>query len=187
MSEGHPTALVLLAEGAEEMETTITVDVLRRAEVATTVAGVEGRDAVRCSRAVRLVPDVGVDEVRGGFDVLALPGGRGGAERLAASPTVGELLRGQWRAGRLVAAICAAPSALVEHGIAPGAAMTCHPSVHEVVAAHGQHRDEPVVEDGPLITSQGPGTAFEFALAVVARLRGPEAANALRGPMRLGR
>lgn len=180
-----PRALVILAEGAEEMETTIIVDVLRRAEVDVVLAGLDGPAPVRCSRGVLLVPDAALSDVTGDVDALVLPGGKGGAERLAASPAVGERLRAQAAAGRLVAALCAAPVALAAHGLFAGRRMTCHPSVYDIVTAHGQLAAGPVVDDGQLVTSQGPGTAFLFALRLVERLRGPDVAARVRAPMML--
>lgn len=181
-----PRALVILAEGAEEMEATIVIDVLRRAEVEVVVAGLDGLEPVRCSRGVRLVPDAALASLGGGgFDVVVLPGGKGGADRLACSAAVGERLRAQAEAGRVVAAICAAPIALAAHGLFKGKRMACHPSVNDVVAAHGELVASPVVEDGQLVTSQGPGTAFAFALALVTRLRGAEVAAKVRAPMML--
>lgn len=185
MTSSTPRGLVLLAEGAEEMETTITVDVLRRGEVEVVLAGLEGADPVTCSRGVRLVPDRALSEVEGEFDVIALPGGAGGAERLAEAAAVGRLLRAQEAAGRTIAAICAAPIALVAHGVCAGRRLTSHPSVRERVASHGIYVEDPVVEDGPLVTSRGPGTAFAFALALVRRLSGSERAAAVRQPMML--
>jgi protein DJ-1 len=185
MSRNDPRALVLLAEGAEEMEATIAVDVLRRAQIEVVLAGVAGAEPVRCSRGVRIVPDVALADAAGPFDVVVLPGGKGGADRLAESPAVGEVLRAQAAAGGLVAAICAAPIALAAHGVLAGLRMACHPSVNDTVAAHGRLTHAPVVEDGPLVTSQGPGTAFVFALAIVARLCGPEVAAKVRAPMML--
>ncbi|WP_234022795.1 DJ-1 family glyoxalase III [Sorangium cellulosum] len=180
-----PRALVILAEGAEEMETTIVVDVLRRAEVEVVLAGLDGPGPVRCSRGVRLVPDVELAAATGDFDVVVLPGGKGGADRLAAAPAVGERLRAQAQAGRAVAAICAAPIALAAHGLFQGRKMACHPSVNDVVSAHGELVARPVVEDGQLVTSQGPGTAMAFALALVARLRGDDVVAKVRAPMML--
>lgn len=180
-----PRALVLLAEGAEEMEATIAVDVLRRAEIDVTLAGLDGDGAVQCSRGLRVLPDTSLAEVEGPFDVIVLPGGKGGAERLAGSAAVGEVLRAQVEAGRAVAAICAAPIALRTHGVFEGSRMTCHPSVNEVVGGHGRLTPGAVVIDGQLITSQGPGTAFLFALAIVERLRGADVAEKVRGPMLL--
>lgn len=167
------------------MEVTIAVDVLRRAEVDVVLAGLDGAEPVRCSRGLRVLPDAALSEARGTFDVIVLPGGKGGADRIAGSAAVGDLLRAQAAAGRLVAAICAAPIALRAHGVFAGSRMTCHPSVNDVVAAHGRLVESPVVTDGQLLTSQGPGTAFLFALALVERLRGAETAAKVRGPMML--
>lgn len=165
---------------------TITVDVLRRGDIEVVLAGLEGPDPVTCSRGVRLVPDRALADVEGEFDVVALPGGAGGARRLAEAPAVGRLLRAHEAAGRTIAAICAAPIALAAHGVCAGRRFTSHPSVRDQVASHGVYVEEPVVEDGPLVTSRGPGTAFAFALALVARLRGSESAEAVRRPMMLG-
>ncbi|MCB9636532.1 MAG: DJ-1/PfpI family protein, partial [Sandaracinus sp.] len=96
-----PTALVLLAEGAEEMEVVILVDVLRRGGIEVTLAGLDGPEPVRCSRGVLLTPDVGLADAPADPDVLVLPGGAGGAERLAASEEVGTRLRARQETGRL--------------------------------------------------------------------------------------
>lgn len=183
MGNKKPRALVFLAEGAEEMELVIVVDVLRRAGVDVVVAGVSGAEPALCSRGVRVVPDIALDDVEGMFDAVVLPGGKGGASQLAASPAVGHWLRSQASAGRTVAAICAAPIALRAHGVFPGRRMTCHPSVDEIVAAHGILTEGAVVVDGVLMTSQGPGTAFPFALALVERLCGRAVADEVRAPM----
>jgi len=82
MSE-KPSALVFLAPGAEEMEAVISIDVLRRGGIDVTVAGVSGPDPVRCSRGVVITPDVALDDVDGEYDVLVLPGGAQGAQKLA--------------------------------------------------------------------------------------------------------
>ncbi|MGM0575596.1 MAG: DJ-1 family glyoxalase III [Myxococcota bacterium] len=178
-----PRALVLLAEGAEEMEAIIAVDVLRRGEVQVTVAGVDGAAPVTCSRGVRIVPDAALADVDGTFDAIVLPGGGGGAERLAGSEAVGRILTAQAEREGLIGAICAGPKALVAHGIGRGRKMTCHPSAEAVVSDHADLAPGPVVRDGFLVTSRGPGTAFEFALALVERLQGDDRARSLRGPM----
>jgi protein DJ-1 len=183
MTASTPRVLVLLAEGAEEMEVTIIVDVLRRGGIEVVLAGVGGADPVTCSRGVRIMPDRALADTRGLFDMVVLPGGMGGTERLCASEDVGRVLAEQQAAGRAIAAICAAPMALVRHSVGAGRALTSHPSVRAEVAAHGRYREDVVVEDGNLVTSRGPGTAFEFALALVAKLVGERAADGLRGPM----
>ena len=178
-----PRVLVLLADGSEEMEVTIIVDILRRGGVDVVLAGLEGPDPVTCSRGLRILPDLGVSDVEGSFEMIVLPGGAEGTERFCGSLDLGRLLAEQEQQGGWIAAVCAAPKALVTHGIGGGKAMTSHPSVQDVVAAHGVLSQEPVVCADKLITSQGPGTAFEFALALVAQLRGQEVADGLRGPM----
>lgn len=178
-------ALVILATGAEEMEATITVDVLRRGGVDVVLAGLDGEAPVKCSRGVHIVPDAALSATKGPFDVIVLPGGLEGARRLAESPLVGELLRAQEAAGRTTAAICAAPIALAKHAVYAGHRLTSYPSVHDVVSAHGELVLAPVVIDRNLVTSQGPGTAFAFALALVERLTGEETADNVRKGMLL--
>lgn len=183
MSVNDKTALVILAAGAEEMELTIVVDVLRRAGVKVTVAGLSGSSPVTCSRGVRILPDVALGDVAGSFDAVVLPGGARGAENLASSPLVGRHLKAQWQRGRVVAAICAAPLALARHEIGLGETITCHPTAGSSLADYYVLSTDRVVESGALITSQGPGTSFEFALALVRRLRGPEVERQVAGPL----
>ncbi|KAL8587336.1 hypothetical protein ACOMHN_045583 [Nucella lapillus] len=179
------TALVLLAEGAEEMETVITVDVLRRGGVEVTLAGLTGKGAVKCSRNVHIVPDESLEKVQGKeFDALILPGGGGGANKLAECKKVGELLKKQMERGALVAAICAAPKALAAHGIAKGKKVTSYPSFEKEMHDYTYLQD-PVVQDGNLITSRGPGTCFEFALKIVEYLVNQDKAKSLVEPMLL--
>lgn len=178
-----PRVLILLAEGAEEMEVVITTDVLRRAGLDVQLAGLRDGKPVRCSRGVQLVPDLALAAATGDYDAIVVPGGGGGAERLAHDPEVGKRLRAQEERRGWIAAICAGPTALVAHGVGKGRRFTCHPSAERVVAGHGRVSHDPVVVDGNLITSRGPGTAFEFALAIAAALVGRERADSLREPM----
>ncbi|CAN8016963.1 unnamed protein product [Ixodes persulcatus] len=180
------TALLILAEGAEEMEAIISADVLRRAGIDVTIAGLTGTSPVKCSRDVVVVPDKSLDEAvkQSPYDVVVLPGGLKGSESLAASATVGKILKDQEKSGRLVAAICAAPIALKSHGVGCGKQITSHPSKKDEVAAGDyKYSESRVVVDGQLITSRGPGTAFEFALAIVEKLENKQAADKLISPM----
>ncbi|XP_053967682.1 protein dj-1beta [Anastrepha ludens] len=160
------TALVILAPGSEEMEFVVAADVLRRAGVKVTVAGLLGADAVKCSRDVCIVPDTSLEIAKGGiFDAIVLPGGLGGAKAMSENAVLGALLKEQEAAGRIVAAICAAPTALVAHGICCGKSLTSYPSVKDKLKGSYKYVDnEKVVQDGNLITSRGPGTAFDFGL-----------------------
>jgi len=158
--------LVPLAPGFEEIEAVTVIDLLRRADVEVVVAGVE-RGPIAGSRGVRLLPDASLDDVAGAsFDLVVLPGGRGGTDRLIADSRVHALLRDQVRGGRLVAAICAAPEVLHRAGLLEGRQVTSHPS--------SRYREDRVVRDGSIITSRAPGTAMEFAFTLVELLCGKE-------------
>ncbi|KAL4221027.1 Protein deglycase DJ-1zDJ-1 [Mactra antiquata] len=180
-----PSALVILSEGAEEMETVISIDVLRRANIDVTVAGLTGTEPVLCSRNVKIVPDTSLGEVvKQSYDVVVCPGGAKGAQNLCESAEVGKLLKDQFDGKRVVAAVCAAPTALASHKICSGMKVTSHPSVKDkMVSAGYKYSEDRVVEDGNLITSRGPGTTFEFALKIVEKLVGAEKAESLIGPM----
>lgn len=180
-------ALVLLAEGAEEIETSVAVDVLRRAEFEVVLAGLTGMEPVRCSRRMSIVPDTSLDRAKttGSFDVIVLPGGAKGAERLASSAEVGALLKAQDASGRWIAAICAAPTALVQHGVGRGRRFTSHPGVKAQIEPHGDYREDPVVIDGNIITSRGPGTSFLFAFAIIEALAGRELVQRVASGMML--
>ncbi|KAK7496747.1 hypothetical protein BaRGS_00011956 [Batillaria attramentaria] len=181
-----PSALVLLAEGAEEMETVITVDVLRRGGVDVTLAGVAGGSPVKCSRNVSIVPDASLDAAlsKGPYDAVVCPGGGGGAKILSESEAVGKVLKDQESKGGIVAAVCAGPTALLSHGVGKGKKVTSYPSVGDKMKKGGYtYSEDRVVQDGKIITSRGPGTCFEFALKIVEALAGKEKAASLVDPM----
>lgn len=180
-------AVVILSEGAEEMETVIPVDVMRRAGIEVTVAGLTGKEPVKCSRNVVICPDASLEEARkqGPYDVVLLPGGMPGAKNLAESPVVGEVLKEQDGRKGLIAAICAGPTALLAHGIGFGSTVTTHPGMKDKMMAgeHYKYSEARVQKDGHYITSRGPGTSFEFALSIVEELLGAEEAAKVRAPM----
>lgn len=177
-----PTVLVPFADGVEEMEAVIIVDVLRRAGCTVITAGLK-TSTVTASRKVglvadRLLADVAIDTI----DALVLPGGAAGTAALRADPRVVDAARRLFSGGKLVAAICAAPLVLQDADLLAGRRFTSHPSVREQFR-QGFRVEDRLVEEGNLITSQGPGTAFEFALAVAARLMGKPTAAAVAAAM----
>jgi protein deglycase len=169
------------ADGLEEMEAVILVDLFRRAGWTVVAAGLNGMEPVHGSRKVRLLPDAAWDAVDPmAFDLLALPGGGRGAETLAQHAGVQEAIRWFDRAARPLAAVCAAPLALAAAGILRGRRATCYPDLAPRLRAVGaDYVDQPVVHDGHLVTSQGPGTCFAFALALIAKHEGERRAGAL--------
>jgi len=179
------TALVIITDGSEEIEAVVTIDVLRRAGVKALVAVLEvSGGIVTCSRDVKLAGDVSFQESlsAGPYDAVVLPGGMPGAKTFAASEGVKKLLVEQYNAGRIVAAICASPAlVLPAAGIAEGKRVTCYPSLESNFGDKYTYvADEKVVIDGNLITSQGPGTAFDFALELTGALVGQEKSKEVR-------
>jgi 4-methyl-5(b-hydroxyethyl)-thiazole monophosphate biosynthesis len=171
------SALVFLAPGFEEIEAVTVIDVLRRAEIETTVAGLTTNPIV-ASRQTRHLADIHLADVDPSrdFEIVILPGGVEGAKNLAASPLVREWLFRQRERGRWVGAICAAPTALRTHGwLADGCKICAHPSVQSQFASGQIQAGRRVVVDGKLITSVAAGSAMEFAFEIVRQLRGPEA------------
>ncbi|MCU0331278.1 MAG: DJ-1/PfpI family protein [Candidatus Kapabacteria bacterium] len=173
--------LVPIANGSEEMEAVIIVDMLRRAGVGVTLAG--DADIVTCSRGVRIIPDVVLEDLEDdtNFDAIILPGGAQGVSNLAANGQLESMVRRHRAAGRLTAAICAAPTILHDWQLLPSSAtVTGHPSVQHVLDAYTFSFDR-VVEDGQVITSRGAGTAFEFSLALIRRLMDTTIARRIAG------
>lgn len=165
--------LVPLAQGCEELEAVTIIDLLRRADIEVVTAGLDG-EAVRASRGVILVPDTDLDNaLQRDYDMVVLPGGAGGADNLNADDRIGELLKTMANSGKFTAAICAAPKVLAASGILAGKQATCYPGhIHPDNPHQIKLTAEPVVIDGKIITSRGPGTAMDFALNLIELLIG---------------
>ncbi|WP_252272601.1 DJ-1 family glyoxalase III [Pseudomonas subflava] len=166
-------ALIAVADGVEDIETVTLIDVLRRAEVEVVVASVENRRMFTCARGTRVTADAMlVDVLAQDFDLIVLPGGMPGAQHLAEHEPLADKVRQQARAGKLFAALCAAPAlALQAYGVLRQRRMTCYPAFSDRLSGC-TFVDQPVVVDGNCITSQGPATALEFALTLVEQLAG---------------
>jgi 4-methyl-5(b-hydroxyethyl)-thiazole monophosphate biosynthesis len=165
--------LVPLADGCEELEAVTIIDLLRRAGVEVVTAGL-GEGVVRASRGVLLLPDTTLDVALGDdYDMVVLPGGMPGATHLKEDARILDLLKKMAAAGKYTAAICAAPMVLAEAGVLAGRQATSYPGFLDGLA-DVTLRSEAVVQDGTVLTSRGPGTAIDFALALVEVLAGSE-------------
>ena len=163
-------AVVVLAEGFEEIEAVTPVDVLRRAGVDVVVAGL-GRKKVTGSHGITLTADIRVKEIPDDIDALILPGGLPGAENLAACDALTTLIQTMNANGKIVAAICASPAyVLAPAGVLDGRKATCYPGCEDRFPETTSHFEDNVVRDGNIITSRGPGTALEFSLKLVQAL-----------------
>ncbi|ROV62279.1 DJ-1 family protein [Vibrio ponticus] len=180
--------LVPIATGTEEMEAVTIIDMMVRAGYEVVVASAEsdGGLTMKASRGVTLSADCRlVDIADDEFDAVILPGGVGGSEAFRDSTVLVEIVRQQMYEGKLVAAICAAPAlVLAHHNLYPDALMTCHPSFESHISAKNW-RVKRVTYDvnHNLLTSQGPGTALEFAMEVIIRLSGKAHAWTVAEPM----
>lgn len=165
--------LVPLAHGCEELEAVTVIDLLRRAEIDVTTAGLTA-GAVTASRGTVLLPDTTLDAVVGeAFDMIVLPGGLPGARYLEEDARLRAMLLRQQAAGRFLAAICAAPRVLAAAGLLDGRRATCYPGAIDPAAFPlVQLTAAPVMLDGTLITGRGPGTALDFALQLIESLAG---------------
>lgn len=164
-------AFVFLATGFEEMEALGTVDVLRRAGIQTTTVSISDEKKVVGAHQVPVEADALLSEVAlEGAAALVLPGGMPGATNLNASTVLKEALLQQYREGRIVAAICAAPLVLGGLGLLKGRKATCYPGFEDHLIG-ATATGETAVVDGNVITGKGPGLVYDFALAIVAAIR----------------
>ncbi|MFO7716328.1 DJ-1 family glyoxalase III [Desulfosarcina sp.] len=180
----HKTVLVPVADGTEELEAVAIIDVLRRAGATVTVASVTGNRRITASRGVVIVADALIEAcLKMDFDLVVLPGGVPGAEHLRDSAELIGILKRQRDKVGLYAAICASPAVVLEyHGLLAGRQATCHPGFADRLTTKDRI-EERVVVDGNCLTSRGPGTAVEFALALVERLYGKDKREAVAAPM----
>jgi 4-methyl-5(b-hydroxyethyl)-thiazole monophosphate biosynthesis len=164
--------LIPLAPGCEELEAVTVIDILRRAGIEVTTAGLAA-GPVRASRGTVLLPDTTLDEaLRRDYDMMVLPGGMPGSEHLKNDVRVIGLLKKMAAAGNYVAAICAAPMALHAAGVLSGKRATSFPGVLDRMPGTHIYSSDAVVIDGKVVTSRGPGTAMDFALVLVELLAG---------------
>ena len=183
----NKTALVPIAEGSDEIELVTIVDVLRRAGVEVTVASANSDQnlQVTASRGMKITADMMLDDCADNhYDLIAVPGGLPGAEHLGEHPILDLMLRDQAEQGKLFGAICAAPAlVLASKGLLLDKTATSHPSFQKSLEAKVVDGAARVVVDGNCITSQGPGTALDFALELVEQLCGLVKREEVSSPM----
>jgi protein deglycase len=169
-------ALIILAEGFEEIEAITPIDLLRRAHISVSVLGlnstlVTGSHGIAISTEGILTPSTSL------CDALILPGGPG-HKHLLTSGLVLDYIKRMFTANNLCAAICAAPVVFAKAGILSGKKATCFPGMENQLAG-ALYTNLPVVSDGNVITSKGAGTAVPFSLEVISYLAGKESAQSI--------
>ncbi|MDR1911903.1 MAG: DJ-1/PfpI family protein [Helicobacteraceae bacterium] len=173
-------ALMPLANGFEEIEAITIIDILRRAGVEVVIAGL-GRYEVLGAHGIAIGAETTIEDAEGEeFDLIVLAGGHENAMSLSADAPTRQTIRKMRDKGKLIAAICAAPIALAQAGVISGD-FTCYGGYEGGI--EGNYKNARVVENDGVITSQGPGTAADFAFTLVTRLIGEEMTSQLKRAM----
>lgn len=163
--------LVLVADGSEEMEVVIFVDLLRRAGINVDIVSIKENDnIINCSRNVKLVADKNINDLNdySSYDLVYIPGGSVGVENLKNNPKVKEIINYFYNLNKYVSAICAGPLVLKESIDIKNIKITSYPTLKE---QYDNYIDELVVVDNNVITSQGPATTFLLAFKIIEILR----------------
>lgn len=168
-------ALLILANGFEEIEALTSVDLLRRADITVTTAGLLGRE-VKGSHDIVVTTETALEDYSFTHDAVILPGGLPGANYLSNSEKVLNIIKDSASNGIICAAICAAPIVLDKAGLLLDKNFTCYPSIAEKIKT-GRFTQEDVVQDGNIITSRGVGTAIPFSLKIIENLQNRETAE----------
>ena len=179
------TVLIPLAQGCEELESVTLINILRRAEITVVTASLSDNMQVTASRGVRLMTDTTLEAViYDDFDMIILPGGQPGTDNLNQDPHVHAILKRLYQSGKAIAAICAAPLVLAHAGLLDGKKATFFPSV--LMPAEWPDitlSEDAIVIDGQVLTSRGPGTVMDFALAIVEYLKDADTRNSVEASL----
>ena len=174
---------VFLADGFEETEAILPVDILRRGGVEVqTCSIVPGKRTVTGSHGIPVTADLTLAELPAFEDAIVLPGGMPGTLNLKACQPLRDRIRRQASRGGILAAICAAPTVLGDCGVLAEAAATCYPGMEGELRCKTVLSD-PVVISGSIVTSRGAGTAAEFGFALLAILKDRATSDRIRAGM----
>ncbi len=173
-------ALIFLAPGHEEVEMLTVVDMLRRAKISIDMVSITDTLEVTSSHNVTIKADKLFSEADfSEAEMLILPGGLPGTPNLLAYEPLTAKLKEFNEAGKLLAAVCAAPTILANLGILNGHKATCYPDYADKLSG-AIYEKKPVVRDGNIITSRGMGTCIDFASEIIAALDSEETAASIK-------
>ncbi|RKM58238.1 DJ-1/PfpI family protein [Butyrivibrio sp. X503] len=168
---------IFLANGFEEIEGLTVVDILRRAQIDITMVSITGAKAVEGSHGIKLEADATIESFDlSDVDMIILPGGMPGTKNLDACEPLKAKIKEFNDSGKMLAAICAAPTVYGKMGLLNGKKACCYPGCEGDLLGATTTTDA-VIKDGNFITSRGMGTAIPFALAILEHFKGKEAAD----------
>ncbi|WP_279150791.1 DJ-1 family glyoxalase III [Muribaculum intestinale] len=177
---------VMLGNGFDEIEALAPVDVMRRAGMEVFTVSMTDKRLVRGATGNNIVADMGISDLDSEqIDWLVFPGADKSEDAVNLDESLNDIVKDHWDKGGNIAAICAAPALILGPlGIIKGVNATGYPFLKEDLERNGGiYSDESVVIGDRMITSKGPGTTLEFALAIVRKAKGPETEKALREGM----
>ena len=178
-------AAIILANGFEEVEGLMTVDILRRAGITVDMASIMGRLEIESSHKVKLTTDILAEEADlDSYDMVFLPGGMPGTNHLKASKTVTDAVMYFYNNDKYLAAICAAPTVFGGLGILKGKKACCYGGMEDGLIGAEVSFDN-VCKDGKIFTSRGLGTALDMGLALLEEFKGTDAANEMAAKIML--
>ena len=169
---------ILMADGFEEIEGIMVVDLLRRARIDIKMVSISDDIMVTSSHSVPIKTDMLLKDMPEDAEMIVLPGGLKGTNNLKASAAVKEVITRQNEKGGWLAAICAAPTVYGEIGLLKGKKATCYPGLEEgLVGAEWTGPDVTVAVDGNFITIRSLATSVDFALTIIEILKDKETAD----------
>ncbi len=170
---------ILLGTGFEEMEALAPADLLRRAGISVMTVGINGK-IVYGGHNIGVEADITIDEMDlTDLDMIVLPGGLGGVASICASKAAMDAIQFAWENKKYVAAICAAPTILAHLHITDGKQVVCYPGFEAQMGSAHPLTDVPCIQDETVITGTSAGCCIPFGLALIAALKGKEAAETI--------
>ena len=171
---------MFLANGSEEIEALMPLDLMRRAGLPVKTVGVGSLD-ITGSHGITVKADMLDSDLSDNSpECVILPGGMPGTKNLDASPVVHKALDSALENNALICAICAAPLVLGKRGYLEGKRAVCYPGFEQFLSGATVSETETVVKDGNVITAKGMGAAFEFGLELVRALKDDETAESIK-------
>ena len=180
-------AYILLADGFEVIEALAPYDVFCRGGIDVKTVSINNKEVVQASNRIKVEADLLISEVAdfNDADLIYLPGGYPGYDNLGNDPVVGRIAKKQYESGKLLAAICGAPTVLLKNQIAFGKSVTSHSCCKAEMSANYNYTGRPIERDGNLITSIGAGHSIDFAIEIARILAGDEAVAKIKKGMEL--
>ena len=174
-----PKTAIFLADGFEEIEALIVVDLLRRANIEISTVSIMGRKNVTGSHNITVEADALLEETDfDSLDMLILPGGMPGTTNLADCKALTDKIKEFDEKNKMLCAICAAPTVFGKLGILKGKKACCFPGREDDLLG-ADVQTSSVTRDGHFITSRGMGTAIDFGLAIIEHYQGSDAATSM--------